>query len=326
MGLISRTIASHLPKTSPLQPNSAPRPDKPLLIEPGLPLPASIRIAANTNPEKRAIRDGHGIGTLKLLGTRKRSVATFPVGQIKRVRLLKHADGYYVQCAVKVDRTLQHAPTGRDVGIDVGLKTYYTASDGQMLENPRLFRKAEKNIKRLQRRLARKKKGSKNQQKARKKLAKAHLKVSRQRRDFACKQASALVSSSDLIAYEDLHIRSLAKNRKLAKSIMDASWGLFLGWVRYYGAIHGIPVVAVSPNYTTQDCSGCGRRVKKSLSVRTHFCPSCGLILDRDLNAALNILFAAYRTLGHRETGRVSDSAQRLGTDAPLLSSRKRRQ
>src|SRR5262249_32447695 len=155
-------------------------------------------------------------------------------------------------------------------------------------------------LKRLHRRLSRKKKGSKNRLKARKKLARAYLKVSRQRKDFACKTASALVSSSDLIAYEDLHIRNLAKNRKLAKSIMDASWGLFLSWVRYYGAIHGIPVVAVCPNYTTQECSGCGSRVKKSLSIRTHVCPSCGLILDRDLNAAINILLAGYRTLGHR--------------------------
>jgi hypothetical protein len=88
---------------------------------------------------------------------------------------------------------------------------------------------------------------------------------------------------ASLFAYEDLHIRSLAKNRKLAKSIMEASWGLFLRWVRSYGAIHRIPVVAVSPNYTTQDCSGCGCRVKKSLSIRTHVCPFCGLIMDREL-------------------------------------------
>src|SRR5215472_13548583 len=174
--------------------------------------------------------DGYGIGTLKLIGTR--SIETFPLKQIKRVRLVKRADGFYVQFAVKADRKIEHVPTGREVGIDVGLKTYYTASDGQMVENPRLLRKAEKKIKRLSRRLSRKHKGSKNRNKARKRLAKAHLKVSRQRKDFAAKAASALVSSSELIAYEDLHIRSLARNRKLAKSIMDASWGLFLNWVR----------------------------------------------------------------------------------------------
>jgi putative transposase len=222
--------------------------------------------------------DGHDIGTLKLVGTR--SIETFPLEQIKRVRLLQRADGYYVQFAVKADHKGEHAPTGREVGIDVGLKTYYTASDGQTVENPRYFRKAEKGIKRLSRRLSRKKKGSKNRHKARKKLAKAHLKVSRQRKDFAAKAARALVQSSDLVAYEDLHIRNLARNCKLAKSIMDASWGLFLSWVRYYGMIYSIPLVAVPPAYTSQDCSGCGCRVKKSLSIRTHVCPSCGLILE----------------------------------------------
>jgi putative transposase len=231
--------------------------------------------------EHLTFRDGYEIGKLKLIGTR--SIETFPLPQIKRVRLLKRAAGYYVQFAVKADRNIQHVPTGREVGIDVGLKTYYPASDGQTVENPRLFRKGEKNLKRLHRRRSGKKQGSKNRQKARRRLAKAYLKVQRPRKDFACKTARALVQSSDLVAYEDLPIRSLARNRKLAKSIMDASWGLFLRWVRYYGMIHGIPVVAVSPNYTTQDCFGCGCRVKKSLCIRTHVCPSCGLIMDREL-------------------------------------------
>ena len=106
-----------------------------------------------------------GDGTLKLIGTR--SIETFPLGQIKRVRLVKRADGFYVQFAVKADRKIEHVPTGREVGIDVGLKTYYTASDGQTVKNPRLFRQAEKQIKRLSRRLSRKHKGSKNRSKER---------------------------------------------------------------------------------------------------------------------------------------------------------------
>jgi len=146
--------------------------------------------------------------------------------------------------------------------------------------------------------------------------------VSRQRKDFACKQASALVTSSDVIAYEDLQITSLVKNHKLAKSISDASWGLFLFWLRCYGGLHGIPVVAVSPRYTTQDCSGCGERVKKTLSQRTHICPACGLVLDRDWNAALNILLAALtelaarnRTAGQAGTGTLrSTNASGQGT------------
>jgi len=127
--------------------------------------------------------------------------------------------------------------------------------------------------------------------------------VQRQREDFARKTANALVTSHDLIAYEQLQIRNLVKNHKLAKSIHDAAWGQFLNWVKSYGVMHGIEVVAVPPQYTSQDCSGCGERVKKTLSTRTHICTSCGLVLDRDENAAVNILTKALEgTLGHRET------------------------
>jgi putative transposase len=236
--------------------------------------------------------DGCGIGRLRLVGNKKQAVATFPVKQIKRVRIVKRADGYYCQFAVQSERKIKHVPTDRAVGIDVGLKSYYTDSDGQIVANPRYFRKAEQRLKRLHRQLSRKKKGSANRTKARKQLAKAYLKVSRQREDFARKTANVLVSSSDFLAYEDLKIRNLVRNRYLSKSISDASWGKFLHWVNYYGTMHEIPVIAVPPQFTSQDCSACGTRVKKSLSVRTHICPACGIVLDRDENAALNILHA----------------------------------
>ncbi|PZW18000.1 putative transposase, partial [Thermosporothrix hazakensis] len=142
-----------------------------------------------------------------------------------------------------------------------------------------------------------------NRRKARQALSKAYLKVQRQREDFARKQANALVSSHDVIAYEALQIRHLVKNRHLAKSIADAAWGRFLWWVRYYGTLHQVPVIGVEPAFTTQDCSRCGQRVKKSLSVRTHLCPGCGLLLDRDHNAALNILQKALQgTVGQTGT------------------------
>ncbi|MGH2482290.1 MAG: RNA-guided endonuclease InsQ/TnpB family protein, partial [Ktedonobacteraceae bacterium] len=241
-------------------------------------------------------RDGHNIGTLRLIGTR--SIATFPMAQIKRVRLLKRADGYYCQFAVKANRQMEHAPTGQMVGIDMGLKSFSTDSEGVTIANPRFLRKAEKKLKRLHRRVSKKQKRSKNRKKAIQRLAKGYLQVSRQRKDFAAKTAGALVKSHGLIAYENLQIANLVKNHHLAKSISDAAWGQFLGWLRYYGAMVGIPIVAVSPRFTTQDCSGCGERVKKSLSVRTHVCPQCGLVLDRDYNAALNILESALRTAG----------------------------
>ena len=183
------------------------------------------------------------------------------------------------------------------------MKAYYTDSEGKTVENPRHYRKAEKKLKKLHRHLSRKKKGSKNRKKARKQLAQAHLKVQRQREDFARKQASALITSSDLIAFEDLKIRNLVKNRHLAKSIHDAGWGIFLCWVKAYAAMHDIPVIAVAPQWTSQNCSTCGMVVEKSLSVRTHICANCGVVLDRDHNAALNILQKALeRTVGHTGT------------------------
>jgi putative transposase len=217
---------------------------------------------------------------------------------------------------VQAERQIVHEPTGTQVGIDVGLKSYYTDSAGATVENPRYLRKAERKLKRLHRHVSRKVKRSKNRKKAIKRLAKGYLKVQRQRKDFACKQASALVRSHDFIAYEDLQIAHLVKNRHLAKSIHDAGWYGFLCWVRYYGGLHGIPVVAVSPRFTTQDCSGCGGRVKKTLSMRTHVCPSCGLVLDRDHNAALNILDFALRTAGQAGTGSDSSGQNASGQTA----------
>lgn len=255
------------------------------------------------SPDGRHITfsDGLNIGTLRLVGTR--NIEMFPLSQIKRVRLMRRADGYYCQFCVDAQRNVVHLPTGKQVGIDLGLNAFYTDSDGYIAENPRHYRKAEKRLQRLQRRVSRKKKGSKNRAKARKRLAKQHLKVQRQREDHARKLACALVMSHDVIAYEDLHVCNMVKNHYLAKSISDAGWSQFLKWVRYYAALHGIDCVAVPPAYTSQHCSGCGAVVTKSLSVRTHCCPQCGLILDRDQNAALNILHEALRILGHRKTG-----------------------
>jgi len=127
-----------------------------------------------------------------------------------------------------------------------------------------------------------------------------------------------------LIAYEALKIHNLVKNRKLAKSISDAAWGRFLSWLTYYGAIHAIPVIAVEPAWTSQDCSACGTRVKKSLSVRTHICPGCGMVLDRDHNAAINILEKAYRTGGQSGTGGQPRNASGQ-TVSTRLSTRKTR-
>ncbi len=256
------------------------------------------------------LTDGCGIGCLRLVSNPKQKIAAFPLEQIKRVRIVHRADGYYVQFGVKAERALVHQPTGKQVGIDVGLKAYYTDSDGNTVDNPRPYRKAEQKLKRLHRAVSRKQKKSRNRKKARKQLARGYLKVQRQREDFARKTASTLISSHDLIAYEDLKIRNMVRNHHLAKSIHDAGWGTFISWVKAYGQMHGIPIIAVAPQFTSQDCSACGTLVKKSLSVRTHICTSCGVVLERDHNAALNILAKARAcTLGHRETSSSEGNA-----------------
>jgi putative transposase len=282
-------------------------------------------------PDGKHIRftDRCGIGRLRLIGNPKQQIVAFPLKHMKRVRIVWRADGYYVQFGVETERVIEHISTGRQIGIDVGLKAFYIDSDGNTIENPRHYRTAEKRLKRLHRQLSRKQKKSVHRKKARKQLAKAYLKVQRQREDFARKTANALVTSSDLIAYEDLQIRNMVRNRHLAKSIHDAGWGRFLCWVKYYGARHTVPIVGVPPHYTSQACSACGAMVKKSLSVRTHICPSCGVVLDRDQNAARNILAGALAlagTLGHRETSSSEENAsgQTASTRTPKRATSKR--
>lgn len=240
--------------------------------------------------------DQKGIGRLKLKGTR--DLHFYQINQIKRVRLVKRADGVYVQFCIDVNRSENIEPTGKTIGLDVGLKEYYTDSEGRMVENPRFLRVGEKVLKRSQRRVSRKVKGSKNRGKARRILGKRHLKISRQRKDHAVKLARCVVQSNDLIAYEDLRIKNLVKNHCLAKSINDASWYQFRVWVEYFAKVFNRVTVAVNPQYSSQECSRCGQIVKKTLSTRTHVF-QCGCVMDRDENAARIILSRGLGTVGH---------------------------
>lgn len=244
--------------------------------------------------------DGFEAGSFKLWGTR--DLHFYQLKQIKRVRVVRRADGYYTQFCLDVERVQKRTPTKKNIGLDVGLSHFYTDSDGQTVENPRHLRKSEKALKRLSKKLSRTKKGSKNRAKARNRLSRKHLKVSRQRKDFAVKLARCVIQSNDLVAYEDLQVRNMVRNRKLAKSISDAAWSNFRSWLEYFGKVFGVVTVAVPPQYTSQDCSKCGEVVKKSLSQRTHRCPHCGHVQDRDWNAAINILELALRTVGHTGT------------------------
>ncbi|HEY9796778.1 MAG TPA: transposase [Leptolyngbyaceae cyanobacterium] len=248
--------------------------------------------------DRRSINfiDKKGIGKLKLKGTW--DLHYYQLDQIKRVRLVRRADGYYVQFLVSAENKVDVELTGNIVGLDVGIKEFYTDSNGHTEPNPKFYRTGEKRLKFRQRRVSRKKKGSANRKKAINRLGRVHLKISRQREEHAKRVARCVIQSSDLVAYEDLRIKNLSLNHCLAKSINDAGWYQFRKWLEHFGGKFGKITVAVNPAYTSQECSNCGTVVKKSLSMRTHVC-KCGFVLDRDWNAAINILKLALSTTGH---------------------------
>ncbi len=192
-------------------------------------------------------------------------------------------------------------PTDRETGRDVGLKVFLVTADGQVVENPRHYRREEQRLKKAQRVVSRRKKGSNRRRKAVKVLARKHQKVRRQRQDFHHKIALALIRAYDTIYLEELRVRNMVRNHHLAKSISDAGWAAFRTTLEYKAACAGKQVIAIEPAYTSQDGSGCGARIQKSLSVRTHVCTSCGLVLDRDENAARNI-----QRLGQSRRGAVA--------------------
>ena len=256
----------------------------------------------NRDTKRITFTDGKNMGQLKLIGSR--DLYYFQEWQIQRVRIVRKADGYFVQLMLKLDPrdiTPQLKPTHKCVAIDVGLKYFYADSNGNTVDCPKYYRTSEKSLNKLNRRKSRKfktgQKQSNNYIKARIRYAKRHLKVSRQREEFAKEKALRLIQSNDLIAYEDLKVKNLVRNKKLAKSINDAAWSNLRKWIEYFGVKYGRLTIAVSPHYTTSDCPNCGQRIKKSLSTRTHVC-SCGIEpMDRDYAASLNILKKA--TQGH---------------------------
>lgn len=216
------------------------------------------------------------------------------LGPPKTVHLVLRADGHwYALIVCKTEHESEHLPSTcehPDIGIDVGLKSFLTDSEGHTVENPRYYRTSQKTLRRKQRMLSRRKKGSKRRRKAARSTATTHLKIARQRRDFHFKVAKQYTEHYHHIAVEQLNIDGMVKNHRLAKSIMDASWGAFLDILEAKAENAGHQVIRVNPRFTTQACFNCGELVQKSLSVRTHICPSCGYVADRDVNAAQNIL------------------------------------
>jgi putative transposase len=194
--------------------------------------------------------------------------------------------------------------TEQETGIDLGVAAFATLADGQSIPNPRSYRKAEVYLRRSQRRVARRKKGSNRRCKAVVVLAKAHQHIANQRRGFHQREAAKLVKADDRIAYEDVRTATMLKNHQLAKGLADAGWARFLGTLTFKAESAGKRVEAVSPAFTSQACSGCGVIVENGLSVRWHACPGCGTSLHRDHTAARTILRLAQerrrRRLGER--------------------------
>ena len=254
------------------------------------------------------LTDKNNIGRVKLVGSR--DIYYYQPEQIKRVRLIRRADGYYVQFCISIEVKEEIQPTSKAIGLDMGLKYFYADSFGHTEDNPRFYRSDEKRLNRLNRKKSVKyKKGqrqSNNYHKARRRYAKQHLKVSRQRKDHAVKLARCVCASNDCIVYEDLKVRNLVRHHRLSKSITDVSWTQFRTWVEYFGWKFGKITIAVPPHYTSQDCPKCERRVKKSLSTRTHVC-ECGYVEDRDIASAIRILQIGLSTQGHWGTYATGD-------------------
>lgn len=210
-------------------------------------------------------------------------------GETKTVSVTRRNSKWYVSFSVECEPKLLPS-TGHSVGIDMGLNAFLTTSDGEQIDAPKFFRSSEKRLKKAQQCLSRRKKGSHRRRKARRLVAKCHEKISNQRLDFCHKTAFPIVQQNDHIVVEKLKIANMVQNRHLAKSISDAAWGTFLSVLRSKAENAGRRYEEVNPNGTSQICSSCGEIVRKSLAVRVHRCPFCGLVLDRDVNAALNVL------------------------------------
>jgi putative transposase len=239
-----------------------------------------------------------GVGRLKLHLSR-------PIeGTVKTVTLKRDRCGdWWVTFACEHVPARPLPGTGESVGVDLGLSSFLATSDGELVDNPRHLRVAERDLKRAQRRVSRRKRGGKRRRKAVTVLARKHRRVANARRDFHFKTALNLVRRYDTIAVEDLNIRGLHRTR-MAKSVSDAGWGQFLHALATKAESAGREVVVVDCRGTSQECSGCGVTVPKSLSVRVHHC-ACGLTLDRDVNAARNIQARA----GPSGSGRRSQAA-----------------
>lgn len=220
------------------------------------------------------------------------------LGKSKTATIHRTSTGkWYVifTCEVEVDPLSENANA---IGIDVGLSSFATLSTGEKVDNPRFFRHDEKALAKAQRRMSKEAKGTPEREKRRQVVTHIHERVASRRHDFAHQLSRSIVNRYGLIAVEDIHVNRMLHNHCLAKSIADAAWSDFLRCLSYKAEYAGRKWIAVNPAYTSQDCSACGHRQQLSLSDREYHCPCCDLVMDRDQNAALNILALGLQRLG----------------------------
>lgn len=256
--------------------------------------------------------------TLSKIGTMKVKLHREITDKIKTCTIKREGSHWYVVFACEVEEQALEVAY-EDVGIDLGVTHFAALSDGEIIDHPRYHRKAEKKLAKLQQVLARKKRGSHRRKKAVQQVAKAHRKIRNQRKDFAHKASRKLVNRYQVIVFEDLKTANMVRRPKakqdettgqylpngasakagLNKSITDAGWNMFTEMTKAKAASAGRTILFVNPYKTSQICSGCGCEVKKDLSVRWHSC-ECGTELDRDVNAAVNILALGKKHLSAR--------------------------
>ena len=213
-------------------------------------------------------------------------------GKLKSITIKQENDIWYCICLCDIEDIPQITQINQldIVGIDLGLKEFAVTSDGEIFETPKLYRKKAKKLKKLQQKHSKKQKASKNKEKARKQLKKLHIKIANQRKDFTHKASSSIVKNYKLIGVEDLNIKGMMKNKHLSKSIQDQEWAQYVNQLEYKSVLNGGIMVKINrwlPSSKT--CSCCGQIQDMPLSVRTYECTSCGMSMDRDCNAAINI-------------------------------------